>query len=221
MVAMEKELNLLLHQLTGHKTSKIDNYTIHSGTLYGVQVTALKCGIGKVNATIATMSLLQNFPDVELVVNTGVAGAADSRLGAMDVVFGEMIAYHDVWCGPGTVYGKADGYPLYFSSSLTVLEGIDWVANPNYHKGLICTGEQFIADAKQITEIKRHFPEVMAVDMESAAIAHVCYLRKKPFVSVRVISDSPWAGKSNIEYEDFFAEAPQQTFNVINDIIKL
>lgn len=221
MVAMEKELNLLFHQLDGRKSSQFDNYTVHTGVLYGVKVTALKCGIGKVNATIATMSLLQHFPDVELVVNTGVAGGADTRLGPMDVVFGEQIAYHDVWCGPGTIYGKADGFPLYFNSSLAVLDSIDWVSNPNYHRGLICTGEQFINEAKQITEIKRHFPEVMAVDMESAAIAHVCYMRHKPFVSVRVISDSPWAGKSSIEYEDFFTEAPHQTFNVINDILKV
>ncbi len=41
--------------------------------------------------------------------------------------------------------------------------------------GLVCSGDQFINGAGMIALIRQDFPEVAAVEMEAAAIAHTCY----------------------------------------------
>ena len=108
VVAMEKELNLLLPLVNEPKELVIDGYRLYSGTINGMNVTIMQCGIGKVNAAIGTLTLLNNF-NVDVVINTGVAGGADKSINVMDIVVATQIAYHDVWCGPGTQYGEASG----------------------------------------------------------------------------------------------------------------
>ena len=56
--------------------------------------------------------------------------------------------------------------------------------------------------------------------MESGAIAQVCHLNKVQFLALRVISDSPGASHDNTrQYLDFWNDAPQETFNLVKDII--
>ena len=217
---MQKELNLLLPLISGTTAKTIDGYTFHSGTIGTNQITVMQCGIGKVNAAVGTISLLNNF-EPDLVINTGVAGGADKSVNVMDIIIGENIAHHDVWCGPGTVYGEASGYPLYFKSDARIMELVSETGNIRIKKGLICSGDKFIADIEEVNYIKANFGNALAVDMESASIAQVCHLRNIPFFCIRVISDSPGANHDNIaQYENFWEEAPKQTFSIINDLLK-
>lgn len=218
VVAMEKELKLLLPLITDPKRLEIDGFKLYSGMLNGLNVTIMQCGIGKVNAAIGTLTLLNNF-NVDAVINTGVAGGADSSISVMDVVAGTQIAYHDVWRGPGSKYGETSGYPQCFESDAELLKLLD-DCDVKIKKGLICSGDRFIISIEEINEIKKHFPKALAVDMESAAIAQVCKLRNIPFLCLRVISDSPGANKDNAEqYDDFWAEAPVCMFNIIRSIL--
>lgn len=218
IVAMGKELNLLLPLLSGTETKSIDGFTFHSGKIGNNNIVAMQCGIGKVNAAIGALTLLNNYSP-ELVINTGVAGGASQEAHVMDVIVGSTIAYHDVWCGPGTQYGEASGYPLYFESDKRFT---DLIPNrSNIKKGLICSGDKFIASIEEVQTIQKAFPEVLAVDMESATIAQVCYLRKIPMMVMRVISDSPGASKNNTaQYNDFWQDAPAHTFNLVQDLLK-
>ncbi len=218
IVAMGKELRLLLNLIENQKEVTENGYKIYSGNIGQHEVYAMQCGIGKVNAAIGTLSLIDLFSP-ELVINTGVAGGADLSVGQMDIVVGERIAYHDVWCGPGTEYGAASGFPLYFESDKEVLS----VANsiqPDIINGLICSGDKFIASAEEINEIKSHFPDVMAVDMESATIAQVCYLKQTKVFIMRVISDTPGVEHDNSkQYENFWESAPEHTFEALAQIL--
>ena len=54
--------------------------------------------------------------------------------------------------------------------------------------GTIATGEAFIEDHRR-EEICAAFAP-LAVDMESAAAAHVCYVNRIPFLSVRTVTDT-------------------------------
>lgn len=54
--------------------------------------------------------------------------------------------------------------------------------------GEILSGDSFIT-AANITEIKQHFPQAIATDMESVAAAQVCYLAEIPYGAIRCISD--------------------------------
>ena len=218
IVALSKELDLLLPLLENHDVVEADDYVFHCGTMGRHTIVAMQCGIGKVNAAVGTASMLGHFkPDA--VVNTGVAGAADAQVNVMDVVVGERVAYHDVWCGPESEWGAVQGLPLYYEGSRSLLSAIQ--PDESTKRGLIASGDQFIDTLAKIQEIKSHFPDALAVDMESGAIAQVCHLRHVPFLSVRVISDSPSAGHDNTkQYTDFWEDAPEHTFELLRNILK-
>ena len=80
--------------------------------------------------------------------------------------------------------------------------------------GLICTGDQFITNREQLNVIKAAYPEGLAVDMESAAIAQVCHLYGVPFVSFRIISDTPGAEEHFEEYLNFWQTMADKSFSL-------
>ena len=217
IVAMSKELDLLLPLLKNSEKSRMGGFEFHCGKVGRHDVMVMQCGIGKVNAAMGTLTLVNSFlPD--FVINSGVAGGADSTVNVMDVVAGARVAYHDVWCGPESELGQVQGLPLYFEGAKRLLNLVP--EREGIHKGLICSGDQFIDTLDAVTRIKGDFPEALAVDMESGAIAQVCYLNKVPFLALRVISDSPGASHDNTrQYLDFWTDAPQETFNMVKDII--
>ena len=60
------------------------------------------------------------------------------------------------------------------------------------------TGEQFIAEEGRKEIIDRYAP--LIVDMETASIAHVCYVNRIPFLSIRSITDTAkHSGPDNFE----------------------
>ena len=217
IVAMHKELELLLPLLQNSEESRMGGCEFHRGKVGRHDVIAMQCGIGKVNAAIGTLTLVNSFlPD--FVINSGVAGGADQSISVMDVVAGARVAYHDVWCGPESELGQVQGLPLYFEGAKRLLNLVP--DREGIHKGLICSGDQFIDTLDAVSRIKGNFPEALAVDMESGAIAQVCHLNKVPFLALRVISDSPGASHDNTrQYLDFWADAPQETFTLVKDII--
>lgn len=217
IVAMHKELELLLPLLQNSEESRMGGCEFYRGKVGRHDVIAMQCGIGKVNAAIGTLTLVNSFlPD--FVINSGVAGGADQSISVMDVVAGARVAYHDVWCGPESELGQVQGLPLYFEGAQRLLNLVP--DREGIHKGLICSGDQFIDTLDAVNRIKGNFPEALAVDMESGAIAQVCHLNKVPFLALRVISDSPGASHDNTrQYLDFWNDAPQETFNLVKDII--
>ena len=217
IVAMKKELELLLPLLHDSEKSQMGGFEFHRGKVGRHDVMVMQCGIGKVNAALGTLTLINAFlPD--FVINSGVAGGADSSVNVMDLVAGARVAYHDVWCGPESKLGQVQGLPLYFEGSKRLLDQIP--NRDNIHKGLICSGDQFIDKKEDVERIKGNFPDALAVDMESGAIAQVCHLNKLPFLALRVISDSPGASHDNTrQYLDFWNDAPRETFNMVKEII--
>ncbi len=219
IVAMDKELALLLHLLENPTETEINGFTFHTGTIGQAEIVAMKCGIGKVNAAMGTMTLIDLFKP-ELIINTGVAGGTGGNAGILDIVVGTRVAYHDVWCGPGTEWGDAAGCPRFFHTtdmvnSLPCLHEGDTVKH-----GLVCSGDIFVSDPEVVSRIRSLYPDVDAVDMESAAIAQGCYLRQIPFACMRVISDTPGADDNIAQYQNFWEEAPQHTFDMLRQIIQ-
>ncbi len=219
IVAMGKELDLLLPLIKNKKERTTNNYTIHTGEIGAHQVFAMQCGIGKVNAAIGTITIIENF-NPELIINTGVAGGAGLSVRQSDIVVGSDIAYHDVWCLEE--YGQVSGFPLYFHSEEKTVNLLKSIENKGQIKyGLICSGDKFISSEDEINAIRSHFPDVLAVDMESGAIAQVCYMRNVPLLAARVISDTPGAEKDNTtQYENFWETAPLHTFKILSDILE-
>lgn len=217
IVAMRKELDLLLPLLKDSEESRMSGFEFHRGKIGKHDVMVMQCGIGKVNAAMGSLMLVNHFAP-NFVINSGVAGGADKSVSVMDVVAGARVAYHDVWCGPESELGRVQGLPLYFEGAKKLLDLMP--ERDDIHKGLICSGDQFIDKMEDVERIKGNFPDALAVDMESGAIAQVCHLCQVPFLALRVISDSPGASHDNTrQYLDFWTDAPQETFMLLKDII--
>lgn len=219
IVAMRKELDLLLPLLADRQETTVHGLTFYQGHIAQTAVVAMQCGIGKVNAAVGALTLIDHFaPDH--VINTGVAGGADKSVNVMDIIVGQHVAYHDVWCGPESPLGVVQGLPLYYDADPALLALVP--ERGDIRQGLICSGDQFIDSTQKLQAIKSIFPQALAVDMESAAIAQVCHLRSVGFMSMRVISDSPGASHDNTrQYNDFWQDAPQHTFEVLHQMLRL
>ncbi|MDE6418312.1 MAG: 5'-methylthioadenosine/adenosylhomocysteine nucleosidase [Duncaniella sp.] len=218
LAAMDKELSLLKSLLENPGSRRIDNIECITGHIGSHEVLLAKCGIGKVNAALNTLRNIRDFTP-ELVINSGVAGGAGPLgIGAL-LVAGE-VAYHDVWCGPGTLTGAADGFSQVFLTDREVLDVALAALGVTASYGLIATGDRFISKAEEIERIHEIFPHAEAVDMESAAIAQVCASFGVPFFGMRVISDSPWASHDNSrQYDDFWEDAPRHSFNLVKKLL--
>lgn len=207
--AMTKEHVQLTGLLSDVRHEKDGKYEFVCGRLGDNELVLLQCGIGKVNAAVGATTLIRRYaPDC--LVSTGCAGGVDESLKVMDVVVGTETVYHDVTI-PGCEQGQIQGLPARFRASQELVET---ALQSNARPGLICTGDQFISDRTQLNRIKTSFPEALAVDMESAAIAQTCYLHAVPFVSFRVLSDTPGADEHLQQYLNFWDEMAEHSFEV-------
>lgn len=214
IVAMRKELDLLIPLINQTSTVSVNGFEFHLGTLGRADVVVMQCGIGKVNAAVGTLTLIENFHP-GAIINTGVAGGTGGGAAILDVVIADRIAYHDVWCGPGTTPGQAAGCPAYFECPIDPAK----LDIPGTRRGLIASGDIFVSEVETVRHILELYPDAIAVDMESAAIAQVCHIKGVPFVCIRVISDTPGAADNISQYQNFWDDAPQHTFSALQHVI--
>ena len=85
--------------------------------------------------------------------------------------------------------------------------------------GLIASGDRFISSVDDLNDVLKVRPEAIAVDMESGAIAQVCYVRSVPFLAIRVVSDTPGSNNHFEQYTDFWSKAPESTFSILRKLI--
>ena len=79
------------------------------------------------------------------------------------------------------------------------------------------TGEKFIDDNMRDILNEKYSP--LSVDMETASIAHVCYVNKIPFISIRSITDTAThSGTQN--FENNCSEAAIISKDVVLEILK-
>lgn len=220
IVAMESEFELLASAMENKVERQISGLLFLEGKMAGKTMILGKSGIGKVSAAIGAVEMLRFFsPDC--IINSGVAGGLDAALQVSDIILGEKTVYHDVWCGEGNAYGQIQGLPPYYLADRNLLQAALSIDSPvNIRSGLICSGDRFITKAAELNFIKEKFPEAIAVDMESCAIAQVCYQYSIPFISIRIISDTPGIKGHTEQYENFWKTAPHTSFAVVKAMVE-
>ena len=196
-----------------------------TGRLGNNDIVLWQCGIGKVNAAVGTMRLVQqHHPDA--IISTGLAGGIDPLMQVMDVLAATQCVYHDVDCGSSLdcVRGQVQGLPARFDADQKLLDhalSVPLASGERLMTGLICTGDQFITDRERQNDIKRHFPDGLACDMESAAIAQTCHLLGIPFLSIRVISDTPGRTDNHqMQWEQFLASMCDRSFHFVKSYLE-
>ncbi len=220
IVAMEKEMRQLRGLMDEQSIERHGKNDFIRGGIGGNEVILLQSGIGKVNAAIGAVELINNYSP-ELVMSSGVAGGASIDLNPMDVVVGTRYRYHDVYCGNDVSYGQFVGMPPHFDAPKEIVQkalGIE--CKERIVAGEIVSGDWFVDTKEKIAAILEKCPKAVAVDMESAAIAQTCYIYRVPFVSFRIISDVPLKDTKASQYYDFWDKIAEGSFEVTRKFIE-
>ena len=222
IAAMEEELKTLLLALEDKKEVVVLGKTYYEGRIGQHEVVLVQSGIGKVLSAMSVAILAETF-GVDAIINTGSAGAVSEGLAIGDVVIADRLVYHDVDVTAfGYAYGQMAGQELYFladSDLMAKLQAVLAQEGQESHLGLIATGDSFIADPDRVAAIKHHFPEVLAVEMEGAAIAQAAQAAGKPFLVIRAMSDTA-QGDANISFEAFILEAGKRSAQTLLALLK-
>ncbi|MDE6788608.1 MAG: 5'-methylthioadenosine/adenosylhomocysteine nucleosidase [Ruminococcus sp.] len=186
--AMPSELADIRNMLGKAEIKHISGFDFHVNEYKGNKIVNSCCGIAKVNAALCTQVMIDNFsPDC--VINTGVAGGMDKSVKVCDIVISTEVLPHDL--DPHFL----NDYPPYcavFKADERLIETAEKICSENgikSHRGRIVSGEAFVSDSVLKAKIQADFSP-HAVDMESAAVGHACFLNSMPYVSVRCISDN-------------------------------
>ena len=207
LTAMSVEYRQVAAMLQDAETVKSGPQEFLVGSLGESKVVLLQCGIGKTNAATGVTNLIMTFhPDC--VISTGV------------VVIGKEVCYHDVYCGDNCDPGQVQGLPRLFKGDERLVE-LASTLKTDVHivSGLICSGDQFITNRDELDIIKGKYPQGLAVDMESGAIAQVCHLWNIPFLSFRIISDTPGVKAHFKQYLNFWDTMADKSFAVTKEFL--
>lgn len=221
--AMEQEIELLKASMSDVETHQFGTFFAYRGGLGGKQIVLVLSGIGKVNAAVATAWVIHHFsPDC--VINTGSAGGLASGLKVGDVVIGEHAAHHDVDVTAfGYEHGQVPRLPAAYASDTALTAAAEQAAaafeGAAVVRGLVASGDQFVHNAEHTAQIKQHFPNVAAVEMEAAAIAQTCHQLHTPFVIIRAISDSA-DEKANISFDEFLKTAAVNSAKMVMQLVE-
>ncbi len=222
--AMEQEVAILREQLDNRQTEEHGPCKIYTGLIAGHSIVLVQSGVGKTAAAMATTLLLDNHkPD--MVLNTGSAGGFAADLNVGDLVISNEVRHHDVdLTAFGFEIGQGFNFPAAFESDPKLIERAQRAASLQTDiqskVGLICSGDSFMACPEKVELTRQHFPQMIAVEMEAAAIAQVCAQFDTPFVVVRALSDI--AGKqSHVSFESFLEQAAIHSSRLVVDFIRL
>lgn len=220
IVAMDKEFVQLCGLLTEAKTEQYAGKSFTIGKIGDKTIVMQKCGIGKVNAAVGAVEMIDHYqPGV--IISTGCAGGAASHLHVTDVVVGTEYRYHDVYCGSEVEYGQLVGMPAFYTAPAELIDkALHLSCDTPVHGGLMVSGDWFVDSQEKMRGILKNFPQAIAVDMESCAIAQVCHLRGVPFISFRVISDVPLSDDKASQYFDFWNRLANGSFEVTRTFIQ-
>ena len=211
--ALHEEQQGLVEAMEGPATAShgMRDYTL--GKVAGIDAVCVLSRIGKVAAAMTATVLVEKY-GVTHILFTGVAGAGDKGVKVGDLVVGEHLVQYDMDASPlfprfqvpltGQSHFASD---LHLSQRLSeaaerfIDTGFDNVidvaekeefklSRPRVHRGLIGSGDRFVHAAAHLEGISAGLPGLLAVEMEGAAVAQVCFELGVPFAVIRTISDN-------------------------------
>lgn len=216
---MKEELEALKEYLTVEKEYEIFDLKFYEGKINDLTCILVESGIGKVNAARTTQILIDNMK-VDYIFNIGVAGGIDASLDVLDVVIADKLVQHDFDI---TAFNHEKGYipnvGIFIESDNYLLNIAKNLIHDHSCKiGTIASGDIFCTDILMSNKINKKF-NALAVEMEGASIAQVCFLSHIPFLIIRSISDIP--GKDNVlTYDEFLEKSSKKVAHIMNEILK-
>ncbi|MGH8779440.1 5'-methylthioadenosine/adenosylhomocysteine nucleosidase [Paraburkholderia sp.] len=226
LAALPEELGDLIAAMRengGMRTVTHGRRDYHVGSVHGVPCVVTLARIGKV-AAAATVSALIHAFDVEAIVFAGVAGGVGRAVRIGDIVVSDALLQHDLDASPlfpryevpllgvsrfnadpSLAARLADACERFVAEEGAMLAARFGTQLPRVHRGLVISGDRFVASAAEVEALRDALPDALAVEMEGAAIAQVCYEYGVPCAVVRTISDTADAHAA-ASFETFLSE---------------
>ena len=228
--AMEKELSLLCETMGKFDTKKIAGFEFFKGKIEGKDAVLLRCDIGKVNAAVGCALLIQQF-NPDCIINTGSAGGLNAELKVGDAIISAGLVYHDVDVtafnyAPGQIPRQPQIFPVDEKLIKLAENAVEELKREkllpesfNHCRGLIGSGDVFMHEPERIANVKKVFPDIDAVEMEGAAIAHCCHLFSIPVLVIRALSDIAGT-ESPVSFDEFLPVASEHSAQIVKRIVK-
>jgi adenosylhomocysteine nucleosidase len=209
--AMAEEQAGLAAHLGDMRVERYAGRDFQVGSWQGREVVLALSRIGKVAAATTAAALIERF-GVSRIFFTGVAGGLHPAVRVGDTVIGTEFMQHDMDASP--IFPRYE-VPLYDRSrfpadaalSQCLAQAVEVVLQDDallddatrarfgltqplrIHHGLIASGDRFVSGPNEAAALRAALPDAMAVEMEAAAVAQVCFDHGVPFAAVRNISD--------------------------------
>jgi len=211
--ALHEEQHGLVEAMQGAATAIHGGRVYTMGTLWGIDAVCVLSRIGKVAGAVTATLLVEKY-GVTHILFTGVAGAGDSSIAVGDIVVADALVQHDMDASPlfprfEVPLTGLSRFPSDHTMSLQLLSAahgflehefedvidprqrlVFRLQQPRVHRGLIASGDRFMTDGQAISALNGALPGLVAVEMEGAAVAQVCYELGIPCGVIRTISDN-------------------------------
>ena len=221
--AMAVEVESLKAQMEDLTVVQKAGMEFYDGVLEGLRVVVVQCGVGKVNAAMCAQVLCDCF-DVTHLVNTGIAGSLCAELDIGDLLISRDAMYHDFDAqhfgyemgevpGMGVLTFEADADMIALASAAAEAVNLG-----HSRVGRVASGDLFVAE-KAVKEAIIAKTNALCTEMEGAAIAHVAFRNKLPFVILRAISDKA-DDSAEMDYPTFEAIAARRCAQVARIMAK-
>lgn len=223
--AMSVEIDAILSAMEIRSVEEHSSMKFHVGTLSGVECVTVQCSVGKVNSALCAQVLIDHYAPRALI-NIGVAGGVGKEVHIGDVVLATACVQYDF---DSTALGDPqaqlnlppDGRPVTeFPCDSQLTRRLEDAAQDLYgkvHRGVIATGDRFMADGEAGQRLFETFG-ALACEMEGASIAHACLLNQTPCVVLRTISDNA-NDSGKVDFLTFAKESAQKAQKLLCGVI--
>ncbi|GAA4180142.1 5'-methylthioadenosine/S-adenosylhomocysteine nucleosidase [Gryllotalpicola koreensis] len=192
IVAMEEEAAPFLERAESVREVETGVHAVRRDLSFrDNDVVLLRAGIGFANAVAAAAYARYTFSAGIPLISAGTAGGLATGVQVGEVVVGSRYLNLNADATAfGYALGQVPGMPADYAPEPLLAEralGAD-SAEQSVRAGTIGSSEAFVTSDRAL-RFREAFPDVLAVDMETAAIAQFAYTHGLPFVSIRAISD--------------------------------
>ena len=217
--AMKDEIDIIAENLENCEKVNVGSFPFYTGSIGDNDVVLALCGVGKVNAAIATTILINTF-ECELVINTGIAGGLKGT-SPRDIILAEGLIYSDFDITAfGYEFSQVPNMPKVFAphpEDIMKVKSVLKKLNLDYKMGVIGSGDKFVTSYDSIKDVK---DRIIACEMEGASIAHTAIRLGKRFIILRYISDVVGEPSQIDDYSKFEEDMANRSSKITLDLIR-
>jgi len=240
LYAFEEEGWLLGDKMDIAQRDKVLGRQVFSGGLSGKDIVLAESGMGMTNAAMMTQILIDLYHP-KAVIFTGIAGAVDTSVHIGDIAVCRSWITHDyVYHGANgpepnliSVYSPlVDSMASFedFTVDSLMFRKMEELAGEKFQfkqvdermpillvGGIGVSGNAFIDNREKRIWLKDIF-DAKITDMETAAVAQVCFVNGLPFIAFRSASDlagGSGSATAHKELEQFFEVAAENSATVV------